>query len=80
MHRQPLFHRLRSAMSATPAQLRKAALAIAKGRYPSQTGDVHPNAFARKADSFCEIRMSGGSVLVGRDEAESLVAEWQRSE
>ena len=58
-------------MSTTPAQLRKAALRIAQRRHPDQAGTVHPNAFARKAWRFCAVDMTGGQVLITREEAEA---------
>jgi hypothetical protein len=60
-------------VKTAPAQLRKAALAIAKRQHPDQFGTVHPNAFSRVSYKFTEVRMSGGSVLVTRDEAEAYV-------
>ena len=55
----------------TPAQLRKAALRIAQRRHPDQAGTVPSNAFARKSWGFCAVEMTGGQVLITRDEAET---------
>jgi len=55
----------------TPSQLRRAALAIAKGRHPDQAGSIHKRSFTRRSDYFASVHMTGGNVLVMRDDAEA---------
>lgn len=64
--------------SITPAQLRGAALEVAKASHPDQAGTIRSSAFARKSDLFAEVRMTGDTVLVFRHACENWVADRNR--